>query len=286
MLSNSRPRLLFNIRRPLVACPRNPDFRYLVKKQSAHAAKLKLLYEQCGNHAEEYYPNIISNYGEELPVECEHEINSLFPSKRISGTDFVLNLSVRTLVHFWLTSPSVSEKSFIIEPAYRVLRAVRSVNDRFGNPWKFITNQRSLHQNVTPPQVPIQSTHHHPNFLTMRFRQNLSVSLILSVTNVSPMCHQSVIKVSPINKFSQGRADSRASTIRGYSTMSSLPKVHVSELEKGIKNYGLRKASRHDDLSPLRGQSKQKSKKSKSKSTSGSYKIEIHHPQFLIFHLV
>jgi len=57
---------------------------YLVKKQSAHAAKLKLLYEQCGNHAEEYYPNIISNYGEELPVECEHEINSLFPSKRIS----------------------------------------------------------------------------------------------------------------------------------------------------------------------------------------------------------
>ena len=160
------------------------------------------------------------------------------------------------------------------------------MNDRFGNPWKFITNQRSLHQNVTPLQVPIQSTHHHPNFLTMRFRQNLSVSLILSVTNVSPMCHQSAIKVSPINKLSQGRADSRASTIRGYSTMSSLPKVHVSELEKGIKNYGLRKASRHDDLSPLRGQSKQKSKKSKSKSTSGSYKIEIHHPQFLIFHLV
>ena len=74
-----------------------PDFSYLVKKQSAHAAKLKLLYEQCGNHAEEYYPNIISNYGEELPVECEHEINSLFPSKRISGPDFVLNF-IRKLV--------------------------------------------------------------------------------------------------------------------------------------------------------------------------------------------
>ena len=89
--------------------------------------------------------------------------------------------------------------------------------------------------------------------------------------------------MSPINKLFKGRADSRASTIRGYSTMNSLPKVRVSELEKGIKNYGLRKASRHDDLSPLRGQSKQKSKKSKSKSTSGSYKIEIRHHQFLIF---
>ena len=72
----------------------NPNFSYLVKKQSAHAAKLKLLYEQCGNHAEEYYPNIISNYGEELPVECEHEINSLFPSKRISGPDSELFLVV------------------------------------------------------------------------------------------------------------------------------------------------------------------------------------------------
>ena len=106
------------------------------------------------------------------------------------------------------------------------------------------------------------------------------------VADVSPLCHHCVTKVSPINKLSKGRADSRASTIRGYSTMNSLPKVRVSELEKGIKNYGLRKASRHDDLSPLRGQSKQKSKKSKSKSTSGSYKIEIRHHQFLIFHLV
>lgn len=104
----------------LIKRSHDPDFSYLVKKQSAHAAKLKLLYEQCGNHAEEYYPNIISNYGEELPVECEHEINSLFPSKRISGPDFVLNF-IRKLVQSWKTPSERNARGRGNRPILRIL---------------------------------------------------------------------------------------------------------------------------------------------------------------------
>ena len=162
--------------------PLNPNFSYLVKKQSAHAAKLKLLYEQCGNHAEEYYPNIISNYGEELPVECEHEINSLFPSKRISGPDFEIFLVIRLTV-----CPHGSQRTFRSFGG-----AVGNIRYMFGNLKKFIINQRSLHQNAMPLQAPIQSIHHLLNFLTMKsFHQNPSVSL---VTDMAPKCNQNEIE--------------------------------------------------------------------------------------------
>ena len=50
---------------------------------------MKLLYEQCGNHVAEYYPNIIGNYDEKLPHQSEHAVDNLFPGKRVSGSVLV-----------------------------------------------------------------------------------------------------------------------------------------------------------------------------------------------------
>merc|ERR1712062_358265 len=59
-------------------------YLFLSKKQASHVAKMKLLYEQCGNHVAEYYPNIIGNYDEKLPHQSEHAVDNLFPGKRVS----------------------------------------------------------------------------------------------------------------------------------------------------------------------------------------------------------